>query len=81
MYRQGGPLGHELVVTNYGAPQKRTAFGPLTLKALSASSPAGNTQKVSAITVDDRMMLTHVSPDPFPSLLEHALAVLTDASG
>jgi hypothetical protein len=74
-----GPWQHDLMVTNYGNAPLRTTFGPLTpLNALSSGSASGrvDTQKVSAITVDGRMMLTRVSPEPFPSLLAETRAVL-----
>jgi hypothetical protein len=70
---------HELMVTNYGKHAvTRTTFGPLKLNALSSGSASGgpDTQKVSAITVDGQMMLTLVSPAPFPSLLDDARAML-----
>lgn len=73
-----GPMQHDLMVTNYGNEPLRTAFGPLKLNALSSGSASGavDTQKVSAITVDGRMMLTQVSSAPFPSLLADTRAVL-----
>jgi len=71
-------MQHELMVTNYGNAQVRTAFGPLKLIALSSGSASGDvdTQNVSAITVDGQMMMTLVSPAPFPSLLDDARTIL-----
>ncbi len=76
--QRNSPMMHELMVTNYGNTNVRTTFGPLTLSALSSGSASGGaeTQKISAITVDGRMMMTHVSPDPFPALLDDARAIL-----
>jgi hypothetical protein len=72
------PMQHDLMVTNYGNARVRTAFGPLKLNALSSGSASGDvdTQKISAITVDGQMMMTHLSPAPFPSLLDDTRAVL-----
>jgi hypothetical protein len=73
---------HELMVTNYGKDAvTRTRFGPLRLNALSTGSASGvaETQKVSAITVDGKMMLTLVSPAPFPWLLDDARELLAQA--
>lgn len=77
-FRLTTAMQHELMVTNYGNAEVRTAFGPLKLNALSSGSASGDgdTQKISAITVDGQMMMTHVSPAPFPSLLEDARTIL-----
>jgi hypothetical protein len=76
---RNGAFQHDLFVTNYGNVQLRSEFGPLKLTALSSGSPSGNidTQKISAITLDGRMMMTQVSPAPFPSLLDDARSILT----
>jgi hypothetical protein len=70
---------HDLFVTNYGNLQLRSQFGRLKLNALSTGSPSGNidTQKISVIPLDGRVMMTQVSPAPFPSLLEDARSILT----
>jgi hypothetical protein len=77
--RRNGAFQHDLFVTNYGNVQLRSVFGRLKLNALSSGSASGNidTQKISAITLDGRMMMTHVSPAPFPSLLDDARSILT----
>jgi hypothetical protein len=77
-FRRTSAMQHELMVTNYGNAQVRTAFGPLKLIALSSGSASGDvdTQKISAITVDGQMMMTLVSPTPFPSLLDDARTIL-----
>jgi hypothetical protein len=77
-FRRTSRMHHELMVTNYGNAQVRTAFGALKLTALSSGSPSGDgdTQKISAITVDGQMMMTLVSHAPFPSLLDDARTIL-----
>jgi hypothetical protein len=61
-----GPLAHELMITNYGRSNLRTHFGALALTALSSTSASGgpSTQKVSAFSLNDRLMLALASPDP-----------------
>jgi hypothetical protein len=77
--QRNGAMRHHLMVTNYGHVALRSEFGRLKLTALSSGSSSGNidTQKISAITLEGRMMMTLVSPAPFPSLLDDARSILT----
>lgn len=78
-----GFFNHDLMISNYGHPGVRTSFGLLTLKALYPSVITGdiNTQSISVLTVAGKLHITHISRQPFPSLVEDACAILLDASG
>jgi len=78
-----GFYNHDLMISNYGDPGVRTRFGHLTLKALYPSVITGdlNTQSISVLTVAGKLHITHISRQPFLSLVEDACATLLDASG
>jgi hypothetical protein len=76
-----GIFNHDLMISNYGDPGVRTRFGDLTLKSLYPSVITGdvNTQSISVLTLDGALHITHISRQPFPSLVEDACAILVDA--
>jgi len=76
----GGPE-HDLKLSNYGDPKVRTDYGALQLRALYPSHLSGqvSTQCVSAITVDGKLCVCHVSREMLPSLLEDSLTLLREA--
>ena len=78
-----GFYNHDLMISNYGDPGVRTSFGYLTLTALYPSVITGdvNTQSISVLTVAGKLHITHISRQPFPSLVEDACAILQEASG
>jgi hypothetical protein len=76
-----GFYSHDLMVSNYGDTGVRTRFGDLTLRALYPSVITGSidTQSISTVTVDGTLHMTHISRQPFPSLMDDACAILRDA--
>ena len=76
-----GFYNHDLMISNYGDTGVRTRFGDLTLKALYPSVITGNidTQSISAVTLDGKLHITHISRQPFPSFLDDACAILLEA--
>ena len=78
-----GFYNHDLLISNYGDPGVRTNFGHLRLKALYPSVITGgiDTQTISVLTVDGKLHITHISRQPFPSLVQDAYAILMDACG
>jgi hypothetical protein len=74
-----GPLLHELMVTNYAGYRARSEYGDLKLEALftGSSSVMPALQKVSVLTVNERLGMTLVARDVFPTLLEDAHEILT----
>jgi hypothetical protein len=74
-----GPLLHELMVTNYAGYRARSEYGDLKLDALftGSSSVMPALQKVSVLTVNERLGMTLVARDVFPTLLEDAHEILT----
>ncbi|MBV9264569.1 MAG: hypothetical protein JO061_00225 [Acidobacteriaceae bacterium] len=76
-----GFYNHDLMISNYGDPGVRTRFGDLNLKALYPSVITGgiNTQSISAVTIDGKLYITHISRQPFPALVEDACAILLEA--
>jgi hypothetical protein len=74
-----GPLLHELMVTNYAGYRARSEYGDLKLDALftGSSSVMPALQKVSVLTVNERLGMTLVARDVFPTLLEDAHDILT----
>jgi hypothetical protein len=76
-----GFYNHDLMISNYGDTGVRTKFGDLTVRALYPSVITGgiNTQSISAATVGTRLYITHISRQPFPSLVEDACAILLEA--
>jgi len=76
-----GLFNHELMISNYGDPGVRTNFGHLKLKSLYPSVITGdiNTQSISVLTVSGTLHITHVSRQPFPSLVTDACEILRNA--
>jgi hypothetical protein len=74
-----GPLAHELMVTNYAGYQVRTKYGNLRVENLFTGSPSiiPSRQKVSVLTVNERLGMTLVAHNVFPTLLEDAREILT----
>jgi NRPS condensation-like uncharacterized protein len=74
-----GPLVHELIVTNYAGYQVRTKYGNLRLENLFTGGPSiiPSLQKVSVLTVNERLGMTLVAHKVFPTLLEDARKILT----
>jgi hypothetical protein len=74
-----GPLVHELMVTNYAGYQVRTKYGNLRVENLFTGSPSiiPSMQKVSVLTVNERLGMTLVAHNVFPTLLEDAREILT----
>ena len=74
-----GPLKHELVVTNYAGYQVRTKYGNLRVENLftGSSSIMPSLQKVSVLTVNERLGMTLVANNVFPTLLKDAREILT----
>lgn len=74
-----GPMLHELMVTNYAGYRARSEYGDLRLEALftGSSSVKPALQKVSVLTVNERLGMTLVARDVFPALLQDAHDILT----
>ena len=71
----------QLMISNYGDRGVRTIFGDLTLKSLypSVLSGDGETQTISAVTLNGALHITHISRQPFPSLMDDALSMVMEA--
>jgi hypothetical protein len=67
------------MVTNYAGYRARSEYGDLKLDALftGSSSVMPALQKVSVLTVNERLGMTLVARDVFPTLLEDAHEILT----
>ena len=77
----GGPLMHELRVSNYAGYNVRTEYGDLKLKNLftGCDSLVPSVQSISISTVNGQLGMTLVSREPFPTLLEDAREILLHA--
>jgi NRPS condensation-like uncharacterized protein len=75
---EGSEFVHDLMLTNYGVCDLPTQIGPFGIHDLFTAGIAGglDTQKVAAMTLDDRLHTTLVSQQPIPGLLEEAIKIL-----
>jgi hypothetical protein len=73
---------YDLLLSSYGKGM-RSEYGSLRLEAVYPSVVPfrGSLQMVSAITVDEKLFLTHASREPHTSILEHIVSLLCQASG
>lgn len=77
----GGPMAHELLVTNYAGYKVRTKYGNLKINNLFTGGPAAAArQKVSVLTVNGRLGMTLVARDPLLTLLNDAREILSYAT-
>jgi hypothetical protein len=69
---------HDLMLTSYGSYQVRTRFNQLRLDQVFTAGFAGGpgTQKVSTMTMNGSLGLTHVAYHPFPNMLDTTVEVL-----
>lgn len=72
---------HDLMLTSYGSYHVRTRFKALQLEQVFTAGFAGgpDTQKISAMTVNGSLGITHVAYQPFPEMLQTAKGILTSA--